>query len=114
MALGLKKGIEECNGLYIGWTHGDLQTDIFDIIQIYSKLQNNKLQDNHLLVFKGVRYGRRIIDRIISKSMSLISSVLFFHLPPMKLMHNHQFFINQLKMLLEQHPTDMNLTVMFL
>ena len=30
---GIKKSIDLCNGLYVGWTHADLQTDIFDIIR---------------------------------------------------------------------------------
>ena len=33
---GIKKSINLCNGVYVGWTHADLQTDLFDLIKAYN------------------------------------------------------------------------------
>ena len=36
---GIKKSIDLCKGLYVGWTHADLQTDLFDLIKAYKIIE---------------------------------------------------------------------------
>ena len=38
-----KKSIDLCNGVYIGWTHADLQTDL-DLIKAYNIIERRMIQ----------------------------------------------------------------------
>ena len=57
----------------IGWTHADLQTDIFDIVKA-----KNIYEEHGLNCFvKGRRVGRPIADSFFSLGMSIFESILF-------------------------------------
>ncbi len=72
---GIKYGLKYCNSDFVGWTHADLQTDIFDCIRVLNAIQSkNKLPN---LFFKGFRYGRSKSDSFISKVMELFVNTLF-------------------------------------
>ena len=47
----------------IGWTHADLQTDLFDIMVAYENIQKENPKNNkqNLLAIKGIRYGRTFL-----------------------------------------------------
>ncbi len=73
---GIKYALNYCKGIYIGWTHADLQTDLFDIIQAYKIISNLK-NKNIKLCIKGIRLGRPFIDKFTSDTMSLLANILF-------------------------------------
>ena len=76
---GIKYGFNFCKGKYIGWTHADLQTDLFDLIKAYDVMQEIflKNKNSHKYVFKGKRLGRSTFDNLVSKSMSLLAKFIF-------------------------------------
>jgi len=70
---GILKGLEKANTQYVGWTHADLQTDIFDVELAFNKL-------NHLTnqtYIKGLRKGRSFYDNIFTFGMSLYETLMF-------------------------------------
>ena len=71
---GIKYGLKFCSGEFVGWTHADLQTDIFDCIKALNCI-NSK---NEKIFIKGLRYGRPNLDKMISKFMDLYINFLFF------------------------------------
>jgi len=78
---GIKKSIKLCDGEYIGWTHADLQTDLFDLIKVFNIIETKKINDHDKkIIIKGIRFARPLKDRFFSFSMSFISSILFFPL----------------------------------
>ena len=76
---GIKHALGFCNGKYIGWTHADLQTDLFDLIKVFDFLNNvNKINLNsNKFAFKGIRFARGFVDNFISNGMSLFAMILF-------------------------------------
>ena len=77
---GIKKSIKLCDGEYIGWTHADLQTDLFDLIKAFNIIKKKINSNNKKFVIKGIRFARPLKDRFFSFSMSIIGSILFFPL----------------------------------
>tara|TARA_Y100001968_G_C19410584_1_gene746072 strand:- start:117 stop:842 length:726 start_codon:yes stop_codon:yes gene_type:complete len=75
----IKYGFQFCTGSYIGWTHGDLQTDLFDLIRAYNSLNIavNSSSTYKPIFLKGRRYARPLIDSLISSSMGLFTNILF-------------------------------------
>ncbi len=75
---GIKMGLKEIsNSKFFGWTHSDLQTDLFDLIKAYEIIISRDYQNN--IFIKGKRHARPIIDRLISLSMGLYNSFLFLY-----------------------------------
>lgn len=66
---GILKGLQKAKGEFIGWTHADLQTDIFDIKKAMLLSGTNKF-------IKGARSGRRALDCFFSFGMSIFESLL--------------------------------------
>ena len=78
---GIKSAFRFINSPYFGWTHGDNQTDVFDIIRFRNLLLKRSSYSTSSEIkycFKGVRYARPISDSIISSFMSIIASFLYF------------------------------------
>ena len=77
---GIKFALKYAKGNYIGWTHADLQTDLFDIIKAYQKIKQAELRKNNqnLYAIKGIRFGRKLSDVFISYAMSSLMRILFF------------------------------------
>ena len=71
---GIKYGLKFCTSEYVGWTHSDLQTDIFDCIRSLNYIKSK----NQKIFIKGFRYGRPKLDNMISKFMDLYINILFF------------------------------------
>ena len=70
---GIKMGLNESVGDYLGWVHADLQYSIPEIIK---NIETN-VGLNHFV--KGRRQGRALIDQFISLNFSIFASLLFQH-----------------------------------
>ena len=70
---GIRSGLKEASGKFVGWTHADHQTKLTDIELALEVLKG---KENKVLV-KGRRYGRPLSDRLFTFSMSLFESALF-------------------------------------
>ena len=102
---GIKKAIQSCNGKYIGWTHADLQTDLFDLIKVYDLIfQFNLNKNNAKLIIKGQRYARPIIDSTISNIMSIISLLLYFPLPAFEINAQPSIYDSEIKKFIKNAP----------
>ena len=109
---GIKKSINLCNGVYIGWTHADLQTDLFDLIKAYNIIEKSRLEfKDEKLIVKGIRFGRPLKDKIFSQSMSLISSILFFPLSSYEICAQPSIFHNSIKEEIQKAPNGYELDV---
>ncbi|MFZ6765489.1 glycosyltransferase family 2 protein [Undibacterium sp. Di26W] len=69
---GILAGLREARGEIIGWTHADLQTDPFDV------MEGLKLLDKYgpNIFVKGRRFGRPLGDVLFSVGMSFFEFVL--------------------------------------
>lgn len=67
---GIKAGLEQAQGEFIGWIHADLQYPIVDSLSIINDLDEKKF-------LKGKRYGRTFLQSAISMAMSFFESILF-------------------------------------
>ena len=74
---GLKHALKYCKGEYIGWTHADLQTDLFDIIKAYQVIYNFKIKKGtkNKLAIKGIRLGRDFSDKLTSFGFDIIANL---------------------------------------
>jgi glycosyltransferase involved in cell wall biosynthesis len=68
---GIKAGLEQAKGEFIGWIHADLQYSVVDSL---SNLNN--LYDGAKFL-KGQRYGRTFFQSAVSMAMSIYESILF-------------------------------------
>jgi hypothetical protein len=72
---GILAGVNKANSNIIAWTHGDLQCDLNDIIIPYKKYK--VLLNSERCLIKGKRINRKFFDTFFSKSMAIITSILF-------------------------------------
>ncbi len=70
---GIIEGLNSAKGKIIGWTHADLQTDIYDGLKGFDYFKNNEIKDN--LFVKGLRKNRKFDENILTIGMSIISSI---------------------------------------
>ena len=68
---GIKAGLMQASGEYIGWIHADLQYSIGDIVR---KLQSIEGRYDFI---KGHRKNRVFMEKVISLLMSCFESILF-------------------------------------
>ncbi len=72
---GLTQGLNAAKGKFVGWTHGDMQTDIGDLGKAYKAATQAK---NPRQVFvKGFRKNREFSKLIIAKCMAMIVSLIW-------------------------------------
>lgn len=63
---------------HIGWTHGDGQTDLYDIAEVARVISNANSKESRSGIFKGIRLtGRKRSEILISKSLDIITSLIF-------------------------------------
>ena len=75
---GIKMGLKSIsNTKFFGWTHSDLQTDLFDLLKAYEIINSNDYKNN--IFIKGERHARPILDKLISLSMGIFNSLLFLN-----------------------------------
>jgi len=70
---GIYAGLKSADSMFIGWTHGDLQTDPFDIIRAFEILERIGYEENTYV--KGARVGRDWKDSIFSAGMGFFASL---------------------------------------
>ena len=108
---GIKSAFDFIRSPYFGWTHGDGQTDIFDIIRCLDFLyKSDSVSSLNRATFslKGVRYARPMADSIISFLMSLIASVLHFPLFLSEINAQPSIYHSSLLDYIEDAPDDYN------
>jgi len=71
---GIKTLISECKGVYVGWTHGDGQTNLLDLERAFYEIKKS----SSVGIIKGSRANRPILDQFISMGLSLLISSIFF------------------------------------
>lgn len=68
---GILSGLKFASGEFLGWTHGDLQTPIKDVITSFELISEySNLQKNNIYI-KGRRRGRRLFDVFFTFGMSI-------------------------------------------
>jgi glycosyltransferase involved in cell wall biosynthesis len=94
---GIKSGIIICKGDFIGWTHGDAQTDIMDIVPAYETLKINPTAG----IIKGKRIKRQFKNSFISNCLSLFVSLIFFkkiyEINAQPSIYNKKYLVNHLR-----------------
>lgn len=71
---GILAGLEVASNEFLGWTHADMQTDPNDVVTAFEILERKDFSDN--VFIKGRRYGRPLLDRFFSFSMSVFETLL--------------------------------------
>ena len=66
---GILAGLALLTTDYVGWTHADMQTDLGESLNLEAFPEFE--------FFKGVRKGRKLSERILSRGMSIFCSALF-------------------------------------
>ena len=109
---GIKFALNHINSSYFGWTHADLQTDLFDLIKVFEIIvENNKENNNNLLCIKGIRYGRKFSEKLTSFFMSLITKTFFFPWATFEINAQPSIYHSSLKPYLKKSPNDYNFDV---
>jgi len=72
---GIARGLKAAQGEFVGWTHGDIQTDPIDVLRGYYLLQSQS--DPERSFAKGNRYGRPLLDVFLTIGMGVFETVLF-------------------------------------
>ncbi len=70
---GILYGLSFAKGLFIGWTHADLQTDPYDIIKALKLIKAYNY--NPKIFIKGLRKKRPLFDTIFTVGMSIFESI---------------------------------------
>ncbi len=68
---GILQGLKIANNEYLAWSHADLQTNPDDILEGMKLFDNSEKK----IFVKGLRYGRKIEDRIFTVLMSIYASI---------------------------------------
>lgn len=71
---GIKQGLKNTSGDYIGWLHADMQVSP-DFMLEFIKL--NELSNKEKVFYKGSRKNRKFIDNFFTFFMSIFSTLLF-------------------------------------
>ncbi|MCX7979200.1 MAG: glycosyltransferase [Bdellovibrionaceae bacterium] len=69
---GLWEGLKTTTAKFVGWSHADQQTDPGDAFRALKILKNSSELNGHVLV-KGVRKGRSLKERIVSRVFELFA-----------------------------------------
>ena len=106
---GIKKGLYYAspNSEYIGWTHGDSQTDILDVEKAFEILNSRK--NTAKICLKGKRIKRPFFDSLISKGMGILSSLIFFPILLDEINAQPSIFYKDFKIFILNGPNDFNL-----
>jgi polyisoprenyl-phosphate glycosyltransferase len=69
---GILTGLRAAKGLFIGWTHADMQTDPSDVLKALDIIESKR--SDSLLYVKGKRKGRPVFDQFFTFGMSVFES----------------------------------------
>ena len=70
---GVLQGLKKAKGIFVAWTHADLQTDPYDVILGFEKY---KKELSTKIFIKGTRYGRPLTDIFFTIAMSVFEMIL--------------------------------------
>jgi glycosyltransferase involved in cell wall biosynthesis len=70
---GILAGLKQASGMYIGWTHADMQTDPQDVIRALAIIEDGN--ETNTIYVKGDRKGRPFFDQIFTSGMSLFETI---------------------------------------
>ena len=91
---GIREGLKLTKTKIVGWTHGDLEYKISDLLKVIKIIKSNlnyfEKEKNYYI--KGQRINRSLIKSIISKTMSIVCSIIL--LKPLKEINAQPFFFN--------------------
>lgn len=71
---GILSGLRSARGRIIGWTHADLQTDVFDALKPLEDIDG--LPEDRDFLAKGLRQGRALSDTLFTFGMSVFETAL--------------------------------------
>ena len=69
---GIMSGLKVCSGDFLGWTHADLQTDVFDVLKGFDLIKNSSKN----IIVKGKRLKRGVIDNIFTFLMGAVCTIV--------------------------------------
>lgn len=70
---GILSGLRAARGVFLGWTHADMQTDPFDVIRALELIE--KTADPTLVYVKGNRRGRAWLDQFFTLGMAIFETL---------------------------------------
>lgn len=70
---GIRQGLKEATGMFIGWTHADMQTDPADVIKAYHILEQRGWDTQ--LYIKGKRKGRSTAEQFFTAGMGVFETL---------------------------------------
>lgn len=108
---GIKKGLDVASGMFIGYTHADLQTDPNDVVKAIEIIKSNNFNEN--LFVKGRRKGRPFSDRFFTFGMSVFESI-FLRKKLIDINAQPTFFSNVFYKKLQNIPNDFSLDLYLL
>lgn len=71
---GIKQGVLQAKGDFVGWMHADLQDDVSDIFKAIDIIKNSS---EHNIFVKGLRSNRTITENLFTFGMGVFESILF-------------------------------------
>lgn len=104
---GILKGLETIiDSKYIGWIHGDLQFDFLGLDQLLRYLNRN-MGSSDSIFYKGIRKGRKPLDRLFSYMMGISASIIL-GMKFKEINAQPTVFSNNLLTLINDPPKDFN------
>ncbi len=70
---GIKNGLEQTTGDFLGWIHADLQTPARSILDAEKLMEKYAFSTNYF--YKGERKNRSLLDCIFTKGMAIYESL---------------------------------------
>lgn len=70
---GILQGLQAADGLFIGWTHADMQTDPADVVKAYHMLEEYGWKET--VFIKGQRTGRALGERFFTAGMGVFETI---------------------------------------
>ena len=93
---GILEGLRKAKGEILGWTHADMQTDIYDVLTGLNFFQITDKPEQ--LFVKGRRYNRPILDVFFTIGMAIFETILLkklmWDINSQPTMFHREFFLN--------------------
>jgi len=104
---GVLEGLKSIsNSKFIGWIHGDLQFDFLGLDQLLRYLNRN-MGSSDSIFYKGIRKGRKPLDRLFSYMMGISASIIL-GMKFKEINAQPTVFSNNLLTLINDPPKDFN------
>jgi len=71
---GIVSGLKAAKGVFLSWTHADMQTDPTDVITAYDIIKEK--EDAHNYFIKGARRKRPLFDAFFTAGMGVFTSIM--------------------------------------